>query len=127
MAKGLCDHYCIGCLYNIITCGGTCSICTYYLDTGNRRPCPAGTGCTVKQTGRRNGAWRHKNDHTWAERMYEAKMAKAVLRKSVCKHCGAEFETVVNTQVYCTKRCRYRAAQRTYLDKQKIKTLEEET
>jgi len=32
-------------------------ICSYYLITGIRRPCPAGSGCTVADTGRKLRPW----------------------------------------------------------------------
>ncbi len=32
----------------------THQICSYYIDTGIRRPCPAGAGCTVADTGKKN-------------------------------------------------------------------------
>lgn len=32
-------------------------ICNYYLITGQRRPCPAGAGCTVADTGRKLRPW----------------------------------------------------------------------
>lgn len=45
--NGVCDKYCGNCYYNrrISEC---LSFCNYYLATGERRPCEAGTGCTVK-------------------------------------------------------------------------------
>lgn len=51
------NHDCEGCIhfrgdFEINRC------CNYYLDTGKRRPCPAGEGCTVKTTKRNKK--RHK-------------------------------------------------------------------
>lgn len=42
-----CDAYCAGCIYG----GGNnehVKACSYLLVTGQRRPCPAGKGCTVR-------------------------------------------------------------------------------
>ena len=102
--KGICDSFCKGCWYNKLASGDQ-TLCTYFLETGIRRPCPAGTGCTVKQTGRRLGKWQLERDETWAKRMNEAKKAKAVLRKDTCKMCGAEFETTNPRQIFCSRRC----------------------
>lgn len=55
--KGICNSFCKGCVYNQYASGVESTLCTYYLETGIRRPCPAGTGCTVKRTGRRKGDW----------------------------------------------------------------------
>ena len=44
---GVCDKYCKGCVY-FSQVNGTIHYCAFYLDTGIRRPCPAGKGCTVK-------------------------------------------------------------------------------
>jgi hypothetical protein len=49
----VCDENCMDCIYftghvEITWC------CNYFLMTDHRRPCPPGTGCTVKQSrGRR--------------------------------------------------------------------------
>ena len=48
MMKGIVDKkYCKNCVYytNIF---GADYCCSYMLDTGKRRPCPAGVGCTEK-------------------------------------------------------------------------------
>lgn len=120
--NGVCDRFCKGCIY----CNGTSgdyngsSCCTYYLVTDKRRPCPAGTGCTVKNTGKKKGAWRYKNYADWAEKMKKAREAKKVVRKVICKECGTEFETVSKLAIYCSKRCKDRVSQRNahrrYLD-----------
>ncbi len=110
--KGVCDSFCKGCWYNQYASGDSSTLCTYFLETGVRRPCPAGTGCTVKKTGRRLGKWQQEKDETWAKRMLEAKKAKAVLRKDNCKLCGTEFETYNPRQIFCCKRCANRQRQR---------------
>lgn len=43
--------YCTGCLYSFEyshNARGALLGCQYFLETGIRRPCPAGEGCTVK-------------------------------------------------------------------------------
>ena len=94
-------------------------LCTYFLATGIRRPCPAGTGCTVKQKGKRAGAWEYKRDSDWSRRMYEAKAAKNVLRTKVCPHCHKVFQTTVAHQIYCNKKCKDAAANKKYLQRKK--------
>ena len=102
--KGVCDSFCKGCWYSQ-QASGEQTLCTYFLETGIRRPCPAGTGCTVKQKGRKLTKWQQERDESWAKRMNEAKKAKAVLRKDNCKYCGAEFETTNPRQIFCSRRC----------------------
>lgn len=112
MANGVCDKFCKGCIYCQLASGDTMFLCTYFLTTNIRRPCPAGTGCTVRKEGRAKGAWEYKNDAEWAKKMQEARKAKAVVRNLVCPECGTEFETTVAHQVYCSKRCNNRVVQR---------------
>jgi hypothetical protein len=108
-------------VYNQVSCGDTQTLCVYYLKTDIRRPCPAGEGCTVKQKGRKKGAWEYQNDSQWAQRMYEAKMAKAVVRTAVCPVCGAEFETITCTKVYCSMHCKNKVTQKRYNDRRKMR------
>ena len=44
------DDYCIGCAYLMRVGDGT-NACDYIGATEKRRPCPAGTGCTVRKEG----------------------------------------------------------------------------
>jgi hypothetical protein len=48
----VCDKYCLDCTY---FGGHTESFrsCNYYLTTDIRRPCPPGSGCTVKKKAKR--------------------------------------------------------------------------
>lgn len=46
-----CDSFCKDCGFSSLLCGDMLC-CNYYLITENRRPCPAGFGCKVKQKGR---------------------------------------------------------------------------
>lgn len=126
MANGLCDKFCGNCVYCQRTNGeGGFRICTYFLTTGIRRPCPAGTGCTVKKVGRAKSAWAYRNASEWSKKMLEAKKEKAVLRKSVCPCCGIEFESTVQSQKYCSKRCRNIVAQRALYERKKQAAQEE--
>lgn len=45
--QSLCTKYCDGCHYRKIF-HGAFPYCDYLLMTGERRPCPAGDGCTVR-------------------------------------------------------------------------------
>ena len=45
MAK-VCDKTCLWCKY-YYGCSDDALMCNYFLDTGNRRPCDPGKGCTV--------------------------------------------------------------------------------
>lgn len=46
--KGVVDNkYCKGCVFFSGGFEGV-RLCNYYLQTGERRPCPAGVGCTAK-------------------------------------------------------------------------------
>lgn len=110
--NGVCDKFCKGCMYSSYACGEYSRLCTYYLRTGIRRPCPAGTGCTVKTLGKAKGAWRYKEETDWAEKMKKAREAKQVVRKVICKECGTEFETVSKAAMYCSRRCKNRVSQR---------------
>lgn len=117
--NGVCDKFCKGCIYCQYATGDT-FICAYYLKTNIRRPCPAGTGCTVKNTGKKKGAWEYQNDAEWAKKMKKAREVKRVVRTVICAECGAEFETTEPQKMYCSKRCKDRVSQRNahrrYLD-----------
>ena len=43
----------------------TMDCCNYYLDTGMRRPCPAGAGCTVRVAKNRKSDWYTKKKPRW--------------------------------------------------------------
>ena len=45
----LCNEYCKGCFHY----AENINACLFILDIGKCRPCPAGTGCCVKQEGNR--------------------------------------------------------------------------
>lgn len=56
--RAVVDPSCRGCVYAGYLCSqsaykGRPDFCSYILTTGHSRPCPAGAGCTVRQTGGR--------------------------------------------------------------------------
>lgn len=53
-STSVCDAHCGGCIHLTEVCwGGLSMACYYRINTGKKRPCPAGKGCTVKETGER--------------------------------------------------------------------------
>ena len=48
----VCDDYCKCCHFVVAMATGV-FMCSYLEKTGERRPCPAGTGCTVRVVDRR--------------------------------------------------------------------------
>lgn len=115
----VCDRFCKNCMYANTLGNGTIA-CNYFLTTNIRRPCKAGTGCTVKKIGKKIGAWKYENDAQWGRKMYEARLAKAVQRTAICQECGIEFETTNVNKIYCSKRCNCRINQRRYWERQRI-------
>lgn len=105
--SGVCDKFCNGCVFLGYGNGET-KLCEYLLRTDQRRPCPAGTGCTVKQTGKKKTTWRHEADRTW-----KIKKKKEVYHR-VCPCCGTEFDTTDSRKIFCTKSCNTRNAQRNH-------------
>ena len=76
MAGSVCDRFCNGCVFKGYFNGQNLSLCEYFLRTGHRRPCPAGTGCTVKQTGSRRSKWAYQGDVTWKKRQRRKQLEK---------------------------------------------------
>lgn len=110
--NGVCDKYCKDCVYNNLAVGEDIVLCTYYFKTNTRRPCPAGTGCTVKKTGKKSGAWTDARKRDWAKKMAEARQAKKVVRTLICAECGKEFEASDPRAKYCSVNCKNRVSQR---------------
>lgn len=119
------NSYCKGCIYCTKLSVGLC--CEYFLKTNKRRPCPAGSGCTVKETGRNSSAWRHENEAAWEkvqkerererDRLRREKKRKAKMRTLVCPICGKEFQTSDSRKMYCSKECGYEAQRRRWKEK----------
>ena len=106
--KGICDETCKGCVFCGYLNGQNLFVCNYFLATNKRRPCPAGSGCTVKQKGKKKTTWQREADQTWQAKK---KKEKAVLHK-VCPCCGVEFETTDPRKIFCSRRCNQRIVQR---------------
>lgn len=115
----VCDRYCAKCIYST-GCTDWGYVCNYYLETGKRRPCPPGTGCTVKSTGKKIRYLEQMRDIEWSKRMLEARKAKAVPHKKICKECGLEFEAVYKNRSFCSKRCKDRFHNRAKRKRNKI-------
>lgn len=50
----VCDDYCLGCTHlTEVHWGGVTKACYYRINTGKKRPCPAGKDCTEKEIGTR--------------------------------------------------------------------------
>lgn len=101
MANGVCDRFCNGCVFKQHINGGKLMLCEYYFRTGRRRPCPAGSGCTVKETGKRKFGWALENDATW-----ENKQKWKVKYHRECLYCGKGFDTSDGRKAYCCFECR---------------------
>lgn len=104
-------NYCNGCIY-ASSMGDGYIICNYFLQTSIRRPCPAGEGCTVKQTGKKlrqrqdeNNATRKKEKEKMPKppKVPKAKSVRTVTL--VCRFCGASFQTTDSRRHYCSDDC----------------------
>lgn len=102
--KGVCDSFCDGCVFKGYA-NATLYVCEYFFQTGIQRPCPAGTGCTVKETGKKKKRWQHESDRTWKNKQ------KRELLHKVCVRCGQPFDTTNPKKMYCSNRCKNNAQQ----------------
>lgn len=125
MANGICDSYCKDCAFGQYASGDWMMICTYFLSTGIRRPCPAGEGCTVKQKGRKIHKWCYEDSVQWRkadeyrkrmreERTEQIRRERQIknLRISTCPECGNVFQTDSPKRIYCGDKCKNRAKSR---------------
>lgn len=108
--EGICDRYCKSCVFNGYG-NERMTVCEYFLQTGLRRPCPAGTGCTVKSTGEKKSLWQHQSDQSWNQKQKREAKAKEVLHK-VCPCCGTDFDTTDPRKIFCSIQCKNREKQR---------------
>jgi hypothetical protein len=115
--KGLCDSFCKGCVYNQHGASDRITLCTYYLDTDNRRPCPAGEGCTVKRTGKKQGMWQDEREEAWKRRTQN--ISKEVLHRVCACGCGAEFDTTDKRKIFFSRKCSNKAQQRAHHKRKK--------
>lgn len=114
---GVCDRFCDGCVF-LAWANSNTRVCEYFVRTGQRRPCPAGTGCTVKSTGKKKTLWQHQSDQSWNHKQKMEAKAVEIYHK-VCACCGEEFETHSSRQIYCSNKCKNRATQMAYHHRKK--------
>lgn len=114
--KGLCDSFCKGCVYEVYATHEQ-KMCNYYIATGIRRPCPAGTGCTVKKTGKKVGKWELDKVESYKRRKEKT---KEVLHR-VCPYCGTAFDTEYTTKIYCSKKCVNKVAQKAWRKRKEVR------
>ena len=117
--EGVCDSYCKGCVYNCYGTGDGYTICTDLIKTDKLRPCPAGTGCTVRLIGKKTSLWEYENNVAWerykkerAEAKRKARLEKerlARMRTVTCPICGTVFQTTDARKNYCSRKCSNRA------------------
>ena len=83
---GVCTKYCDACVYRKVFTGGWLPYCDYLCMVGERRPCPAGDGCTVRVTRRvyRKRALTEEEKAERAERKRERN--REAKRRSYQKH-----------------------------------------
>jgi DNA-binding NarL/FixJ family response regulator len=68
---------CAGCIHYAIGVGN----CDYLHHTGKRRGCPAGKGCTRKETGRKKKAKNQEREQAyllWQQGLHNAEIARRV-------------------------------------------------
>ena len=128
--------YCRNCTYGQAVCNGVYVMCNYFLETGKRRPCPGGDGCTVKQIGKKVGKWSYDNNILWKaaddyrkqmreERLQKIRRERQIknLRIANCPECGKTFQTNSAKRIYCCDKCKNRAKSRAqYLRKKEGST-----
>ena len=83
---GVCTKYCEPCVYRKTFINKSIPYCDYLCMVGNRRPCPAGDGCTVRaaRRGYRKRALTEEEKAQRAERKREREREAA--RRSYQKH-----------------------------------------
>ena len=117
----VCDSYCKGCIYvGKIGSGALC--CRYIFVSDKLRPCPPGTGCTVKLTNkdvkRRNeeerkaiAVERMKLQAALREQKHREYLAKKQAaqeeKRKPCKHCGTVFVPSKEHRDFCCSECAY--------------------
>lgn len=84
-------RHCCGCQWLKIC--GKCLYCSYMMDTGDRRPCPPGHGCKVKQT---PPGWKYPRGYVaWCKKMDDEYGAKNAKRKK-----KEDFALIYARQLY---------------------------
>ena len=124
----VCDSYCKGCIYKGIINGVT-PWCKYVFMEDKLRPCPAGTGCTVKMTARDlkllkakekkplteeqrrkqaeyTKAYRERKRAEKAKEWHEKKKEREIEKRTrICKHCGKAFVLCGEHRRFCCDEC----------------------
>ena len=116
----ICDSYCRGCIYSGKSQGLPC--CQYVFMEDKLRPCPAGTGCTVRIT---NQEVRRRNEEERKAIAVERMKLQAALReqkhreylakkqaeqeekRKPCKNCGKIFLPNKEHRDHCCNECAY--------------------
>ena len=112
----VCDSYCKDCMFSNTTGNGDIC-CNWYLATDIRRPCNAGTGCTVKKKGQKIGKWDYENNVKWMNAQKERKEKKRADKYGTCKWCGEVFVRDTHNKSYCSDECRLAGYHQRYLEK----------
>lgn len=73
----ICTGYCDGCRFRYMIGGTFVRCCNYYFVTNQRRPCPAGDGCTVRMARKED----QKREYTPEEAAAFAEKQKAKERE----------------------------------------------
>ena len=121
MVNGICDRHCKGCVYLSYLNNSHYLYCSYILKTGKRRPCPAGTGCTVKQTGSKVNAWAYPTEQQEKPKAAPKPRRRAkIVRHLVCPSCGKEFDTTSSIKIFCSFECKERERKRAYHKRKKL-------
>ena len=117
----VCDNYCKGCIY-LGKINGNAPCCQYVFMEDKLRPCPAGTGCTVRITNqeakRRNDEERKAKEiqrmklqaelREQKHREYLAKkQAEQEEKRKPCKNCGKIFLPNKDHRDHCCDECAY--------------------
>lgn len=122
---GLCDKHCKKCIHSCYLNGSMYS-CDYILNTGHRRPCPAGKGCTeYKEIAKKKTVKRLRvlpkvervcnmcgctfegtNLKRFCDPCYAIRSSKHCNRRvvdwtGICKYCGKKFVKTNGKEVYC--------------------------
>lgn len=127
--RNVCDEFCDGCVYKS-TLMDFPRCCNYLLATGKVRPCPAGTGCTVKLHGKKRTRQR-LDDEEWEKlkkerkkkysKEYWEKKKSERMQTMTCPLCGEQFETSDTRRRYCSKECSEKAKEMQYAEYERIR------
>lgn len=114
----ICDEYCLDCKFF----GGPAEFeccCNYFLTTDKRRPCPPGTGCTVKIKRKNKRKFGKNSIINRKEKPQKTKKEKEPVIKR-CPVCGKEFLLNRPNKKYCDYECYRIANNREHCEKVKV-------